>query len=185
MEISPHTLAQFLYGFDEFFGCRPASIHPSDYPSFKVYIVPHEIGVNIRNSDPEETMFHVEFYPPDRAELWHTLAWRDSLTRRLRIAGQVSTYYQTPQESVRSSLDRRLIAHFKSLHFPFRHARALTEMLISGPESPHVYDLAVLPPEIIHDLKQYRSKDSSQSPRSGPGTDAQDPVGPTAAENMG
>lgn len=169
MEISPHTLAQFLYGFDEFFGCRPYSIHPSDYPSFRVHIIPFSIGSQIRNADPDEAIFHVEFYPPDRAELWHSAAWRDSLTRRLRVAGIVATYYQTPQESARCDIERKLILHFKTLHLAFRHARALTEMLLSGPENPHVYDLAILPPELVHAIKSYRNTSQSPPPSDGCG----------------
>lgn len=176
MDISPHTLAQFLYGFDEFFGCRPYSVHPSDYPSFKIHVVPFSIGSQIRNADPDESTFHVEFYPPDRAEVWHTISWRESLTRRLRLAGQVLAYSQTPTESARASIERRLIQHFKSLHFSFKHARALSEMLLSGPENPHVYDLAILPPELTHDIKQYRSEITKESNGSGACADPQDPI---------
>jgi len=156
MEISPSDLHSLIYGFDEYFSSSPLSVHPNDRPIFKVHIVPFHIGTSIRNSDPDESKFHVEFYPPDRAEVWNAKAWCESLTKRLRLAGQVLTFFQTEEESRRSTLERLLINHFKSISLSFRHARALTEMLIAGPENPHIHDLAILPPEIVHQLKQYR-----------------------------
>lgn len=170
MDLPLHDLHSLLYGFDQFFGRRPTSVHPHDSPTFRIHQIPFDLGTAIRNADPDESFFHVEFIPPDRAELWHSVAWRDSLTRRLRIAGVVGTYQQTPRESTRGDIERKLILHFKNtLHIAFKHARALTEMLLDGPENPHVYDLAILPPEIVHAIKSYRNTPQSPPPSDGCG----------------
>ena len=145
-----------LYGFDEFFAVRPESIHPHDSPTFKVHLIPFSLGRELRDADPAESLFHVEFYPPDRAELWNAKAWSDSLTKRLRVAGQVATYYRSPREQARLDLESSFLRHFKSIGLPFRHARALSELLISGPENPSVLQLAALPEELSHALKTYR-----------------------------
>lgn len=163
MDISLPDLHSLIYGFEEFFAAGPISVHPSDRPIFKVHVVPFHIGVSIRNADPDESKFHVEFYPPDRSEVWNAHAWSESLTKRLRLAGQVSTYFQTSAEAQRSTLERALITHFKSLNLPFRHARALSEMLIAGPENPHIYDLVTIPPEIVAQLNSYRNEKFSLS----------------------
>lgn len=158
-----NDLYHLLYGFDQFFASRPQSIHPHDSPIFKVHVIPFDLGTDIRNSDPDEAFFHVEFYPPDRAELWNSKAWNESLTKRLRLAGQVTTYYRTPDEQLRADLECNLIKYFKAISLPFRHARALTELLTSGPENPTVLQLAALPPELIHQLQNYRNHVSGNS----------------------
>jgi hypothetical protein len=146
-----------LYGFEETCDAKLSSVHPEDHPIFRVKIVPYLIGSALRNADPEERYFHIEFFPPDKAEIWESKAWNDSLTRRLRLAGIVQTYYQTPEESSRAKMERALISHFKSCHLAFRHARALTEMLISGPENLTVLQLAGLPEQLAHELQLYRN----------------------------
>jgi len=146
-----------LYGFEETCDAKLSSVHPEDHPIFRVKIVPYLIGSALRNADPEERYFHIEFFPPDKAEIWESKAWNDSLTRRLRLAGIVQTYYQTPEESSRAHIERLLIQHFKSCHLAFRHARAITEMLISGPENLTVLQLAGLPAPLAHELQTYRN----------------------------
>jgi len=159
-------LYSLLYGFEELCDIKPQSIHPEDHPIFRVKLVPFNIGAQIRNADSDEKYFHVEFYPPFHAEVWQSLAWNESLTRRLRTAGIVQTYFQTEEESARAKIERLLIAHFKALSLPFRHARALTEMLISGPENPTVLQLAGLPEAISHELSQYRNSLCPSNPES-------------------
>lgn len=156
-------LYSLLYGFEELCDIKPQSIHPEDHPIFRVKIVPFSIGAQIRNADSDEKYFHVEFYPPFHAEVWQSLAWNESLTRRLRTAGVVQTYFQTEEESARAKIERLLIAHFKGISLPFRHARALTEMLISGPENPTVLQLAGLPEAISHELQTYRNSSLNQA----------------------
>lgn len=152
-----HELHSLLYGFEETCDFKTSSVHPEDHPIFRVKIVPYLIGSALRNADPDERYFHVEFFPPDKAEIWEAKAWTDSLTRRLRLAGIVQTYYQTPEESSRAKVERSLIQHFKSCHLAFRHARALTEMLISGPENLTVLQLAGLPTPLAYELQTYRN----------------------------
>ena len=79
-------LHSLLYGFEELADFELESIHPDDHPIFRVKLAPYLIGSALRNADPEEKYFHVEFYPPDKAEIWESKAWTDSLTRRLRLA---------------------------------------------------------------------------------------------------
>ena len=164
--LTVQELYSLLYGVEELCDIKPQSIHPADHPTFRVKIVPFALGAQIRNADNEEKYFHVEFYPPDHAEVWQSLAWNDSLTRRLRTAGVVQTYFQTEEESNRAKVERLLIAHFKSLSLPFRHARALTEMLISGPDNPTVLQLASLPETISHELSLYRNALCQSNPKS-------------------
>lgn len=165
--LSIQELHHLLYdSFEELASIHPLSIHPQDHPTFRVKIVPFSLGAAIRNHDPDEKYFHVEFYPPLHAEVWQSQAWQDSLTRRLRIAGVVQTYFQTPEESARAKVERLLISHFKASHLPFRHARAITELLLSGPDNPTVLQLAGLPVEISHELSLYRNSLCPSNPNS-------------------
>jgi len=135
--VNLNDLYHLLYGFDQFFASRPQSIHPHDSPIFKVHVIPFDLGTDIRNSDPDEAFFHVEFYPPDRAELWNSKAWNESLTKRLRLAGQVTTYYCTPDEQLRADVECNLIKHFKSVSLPFRHARRWDNLFGAGLGCPN------------------------------------------------
>lgn len=165
--LSIKELHDLLYSsFEELAGITPLSVHPQDLPTFRVKIVPFTLGSVIRNNDPDERYFHVEFYPPAHAEIWQSQAWADSLTRRLRLAGVVQTYFQTPEESARSKIERLLISHFKASNLPFRHARAITELLISGPDNPTVLQLAGLPAELAHELSVYRNTLCPSNPNS-------------------
>lgn len=157
-----HEIHSLLYGFEETCDCKTSSVHPEDHPIFRVKIVPYLIGSALRNADPEEKYFHIEFFPPDRAEIWESKAWTESLTRRLRLAGIVQTYYQTPEESSRAKVERSLIQFFKSRSLSFKTARALTELLVTGPDNPTVLQIAGLPIELAHELQFYRNSLNEQ-----------------------
>lgn len=163
--LSLPTLSSLLYSFDEFFGERPASLNIHDRPIFLILIIPYALGVQIRNADIEEKFFHIEFDPahPDRADLWNSKAWAESLTKRLRLAGQVATYAMSPREVLRSELSGKLLLFFKSCKLKFSHAQAMTEFLISGPDSPTVLQLAGLPADISHLLQSYRNSNETQT----------------------
>lgn len=157
--LSLPSLHSLLFSFDEFFGERPASLNIHDRPIFPILIIPYQLGVAIRNADIEERYFHIEFDPqfPDRADLWNSKAWHESLTKRLRLAGQVATYAMSPREALRAELSTKLLIFFKTCKLKFSHAQAMAEFLISGPESPSVLQLAGLPIELAHLLQSYRN----------------------------
>lgn len=157
-----HELHSLLYGFEEMADAKLRSVHPNDIPIFRVKIVPHLIGSAIRNADPDEKYFHVEFYPPEHAEIWEAKAWAESLTKRLRTAGFAYTSSRTIEETQRAMIESLLLKHFKTCNLAFRHARALTEMLISGPENPTVLQLAGLPAPLAHALQTYRNSTNEQ-----------------------
>lgn len=156
MEISLSDLASCLYGFDDFFGDRPASPHPLDRPIQPVIIVPYSFGLALMTADVDNSTFHVELFPPHKAEVWSKQAWDESIIRRLRIAGKTTFAERSPIEATRAALESQLITFFRS-YLSFRHARLMAELLISGPENPGVLRLAGLPVELANSLTHYRN----------------------------
>lgn len=166
IQLSLSDLHSLLYGFDEFFGDRSRSLSVHERPIFPILIIPYSLGVAFRNHDSLEKYFHVEFIPPHKAEIWNSKAWHDSLTRRLRLAGAVQSFAQTPQEAQRSELEGKLLHYFSKIcHLRFAHARAMTEFLISGPDSPDILQLAGLPMDLAHLLQNYRESNESHTDR--------------------
>lgn len=85
MKLSLADLRNLLYGFEVFDFQRPLSMHPHEYPLYKVKIVPIEVGVTLAAMDPKEDffkVFNIFFAKPPRSEIWHKRAWDESLTKR-------------------------------------------------------------------------------------------------------
>lgn len=77
-----------LYGYPEYEDREPISKHPSDQVTVhKIRIIPIALAETIAHADPDGRWFHIEYFPNlNHAELWSAFAWRNSLTRHLRIA---------------------------------------------------------------------------------------------------
>lgn len=84
-ELTARELSDLLFPD---FGPTPLSQHPRDNPVYRVRVLSYELGMRIAGLDPGREFFHFEFMPntlPPRVELWSQRAWRDSLSRQLRI----------------------------------------------------------------------------------------------------
>lgn len=147
-----------LYGFDEYFGRRPRSVSRHETPEFKVRVVPYTIGVLIKNADEEESLFHVELHATDNtADIWHAATWRTSISRKLRTVGDYCNLPTTDRERLHADLRGRLLKHFSSTYYNFKHALALTELFLAGPMRPEYLQLAALPAELADMLSKYRN----------------------------
>ena len=154
-------LHSLLYSYDQFFGCRPVHLSTHDRPFFPIRIVPLEIGTLLRDTDPQEKYFHVEF-TPSQAEVWNAKAWQDSITRRLRIAGASVSSQQSPEEALYSSTSSSLIHYFtRQCRMRFAHAQAMAEYLLTGPENPTLLQHAGLPLDLSSNVTKYRDLISS------------------------
>lgn len=87
MAFSIADLHSLLYGFELYESAAAISKHPLDHITLhKIRIVPIKVGVTLAEADPEGKLFHIEFFPSmERAEIWSAQAWRESLTRHLRL----------------------------------------------------------------------------------------------------
>jgi len=132
-------------------------ISRSDHPELPVKIIPLDIAAFIRDNDPDENQFHIEFFP-SHGELWEAKCWRNSITRRLKHVGVYANISATPEELTLHKLQHNLLSHFKSCGLPFKIARDMTEVLISGPDNPALLQLAALEPELQTELLTYREK---------------------------
>lgn len=159
--LSITDLHSLLYSYDQFFGCRPVHLSTHDRPFFPIRIVPLEIGTLLRDTDPQEKYFHVEF-TPSQAEVWNAKAWQDSITRRLRIAGASVSSQQSPEEALYSSTSSSLIHYFtRQCRMRFAHAQAMAEYLLTGPENPTLLQHAGLPLDLSSNVTKYRDLISS------------------------
>jgi len=157
------TISELYYLLYEHPELAHIKLHVSrnDFPEVAVKVIPLDIAVFIRDNDPEESHFHVEFFPT-HAELWEGKCWRNSITRRLKHAGVYANTQATTTELTLHKLQHNLLSHFKSCGLPFRHARDMTEMLISGPQNPGLLQLAALPPELQGELRAYRTNENPE-----------------------
>lgn len=130
-------------------------ISRSDHPELPVKIIPLDIAAFIRDNDPNEAHFHIEFFP-SHGELWEANCWRNSITRRLKHAGIYANTAASVEELTLHKLHHNLMTHFKSCGLPFKIARDMTEMLISGPDNPAILQLAALDPALQTELLTYR-----------------------------
>jgi hypothetical protein len=89
--ISPADLSRLMFGDSKHWHQSPLSVHTSDSPIQRIKILSPELGRFIAELDPNEEFFHVEFFGTTHSEVWSALAWRESLTRRLRHNHQHST----------------------------------------------------------------------------------------------
>ena len=87
MSLNIADLHSLLYGYDMFESVTPLSLHPLDRVTIhRIRIVPLEIGAAIGAGDVAGKYFHIEFFPAiNRAEIWSAQAWRESLTRHLKL----------------------------------------------------------------------------------------------------
>ncbi len=158
------TLSSLLYGYDEFFGSRPLSLHKADNPYFRIRVIPLPLAVYIRDNDYDERLFHVEFFPK-HGELWHAAAWRDSLSRKVKLSGGLNNPASAdPLLDLHASLRHDLLSFFRSCRLSPSHSFAMAELLISGPERPEILQLAGLPPALADKLREYRSLCESNNP---------------------
>lgn len=161
--LSIADLYSLLYSYDQFFGSRPVHLSTHDRPFFPIRIVPIEIGTLLRDTDPAEKYFHVEF-TPSQAEVWNSKAWADSITRRLRIAGAFVSSQQSPEEALYSSTSASLIHYFtRQCRMRFAHAQAMAEYLLTGPENPTLLQHAGLPLDLSSNVTKYRDLISNRS----------------------
>jgi hypothetical protein len=155
MELQPHQLAGLLYEFPELAHLRPI-LHPSDIPIFKVKVIPYELGFLIKQSDPDEVYFHVELYaaPPVRADLWSAIAWKESLTKRLR---NVRT---TPEDNlpaeIRSTIHKVSVELHTSYGLSPTHARECANILLTGEQFDELVEILSLTHIILDPIKKLR-----------------------------
>ena len=154
--LSITDLHSLIFSYDQFWGNRPKHLSDHDRPIFPIHIVPVEIGTLLRDTDPNEKYFHVEF-TPSQAEVWNAKAWVDSITRRLRIAGHSVSAQQSPEEALYSSTSSSLIHYFtRQCRMRFGHAQAMAEYLLTGPENPTLLQHAGLPLDLSSNVTKYR-----------------------------
>ncbi len=151
-----------LYGFDGLWGMR-LHIHSTEYPEFSVKSIPLTVGTFIRDHDPDETLFHVEFFP-SHAELWEASCWRNSITRKLKLVGNYANTAADPAEEAYRQLFHNLLTFFRERGLSLKYSRPLAEFLISGKDNPSLLQLAALSPELEYDLKKYRDAQLPQGP---------------------
>lgn len=131
--LSPDVLLGLLTEFEDLLSIKPL-IHESDYPINRVRVIPVELGVAIKQADPDERYFHVELYynPPAHADLWTAKAWQESLTKRLRNVKDGDVLQ--PVQSLRINEIQIAVNLRASYGLASEHARHAAEMLLRGDE---------------------------------------------------
>jgi len=90
MNLSPQEIQHLLTTFPDFEYIRPLSIHPSDSPIQRVRVIPLALAQQIKIEDPHEDVFHVEEFPAhNRADLWSSIAWKESLSRQIKLKASI------------------------------------------------------------------------------------------------
>lgn len=86
MNLTPLELYHLFTHFPELENTAPLSVHPSDNPIHRVRVVPFAFAERLRIDDPNEDVFHLEFFPKlSRADVWSSVAWKESLSRILKL----------------------------------------------------------------------------------------------------
>lgn len=161
MNLTIEELFRFIHGFDEFFGDRVQSAHPSDNPVYRIKIVPYDIGQRIYQEDPDESHFHVIFFPPHKAEVWAVEAWNESLTKRLRNILAATKVEQTPDEIIRADLLHSLIAFYRSIGLTYKLAHQTADHLLSTKDPSAVLSISFLPDTLATKLHEYRNRNNT------------------------
>lgn len=158
MNLSPQEIQHLLTTFPDFEYIRPLSVHPSDSPIQRVRVLPLQLAQQIKLEDPHEDVFHIEEFPAHgRADLWSTVAWRESLSRQLKLkASQKAADPTTPLLDQLHSIEAEIITYLiQTVHLPTRiaivGAETITRNTLTKDQEAFI-QIITLPQELLDRL---------------------------------
>lgn len=185
MNLSPQDLSYLFHNYPQFEFSTPTSIHPNDRPIYKVRIIPLDLGKQIAAEDNEEKYFHVELFPLlNRAELWNAQAWRESISRRIKLATVARDADPSTPLIVRLNHLEEQLKHAlcSQIHLRYANASGVAVLVLRGaltPDQQAFIELLGLPAELLLSIKQTKDElarinnpnssiEPSQAPSDGP-----------------
>jgi hypothetical protein len=170
MPLTIADLHSLLYGFEEFESCNPISKHPCDHVTLhRIKIIPISVGLTLAEADKEGKLFHIEFYPAlHRAEVWSAQAWRESLTRHLRLKDKQRA--ADPLYSLQSRLvilESQIVYHLFSTVATTRSTAERVAQSITrsaNPEYLKAFEIFNPPADLFNDVVAIRDEFNKLAP---------------------
>lgn len=170
MSLNIADLHSLLYGYDMFESVTPLSLHPLDRVTIhRIRIVPLEIGAAIGAGDVAGKYFHIEFFPAiNRAEIWSAQAWRESLTRHLKLKDKQRA--ADPLYSLQSRLtiiESRIVFHlFSTVAITRTRAEAVAQAITRSGNPYYLSTLELFgpPADLLDDIATIRGEFQKLAP---------------------